>query len=119
MNMLVRLLALLAVSAGASAVPTQVLVTIPAGANPPAGFGETLSAWKFSGQVATIHLLEQNQKDKAAFRSLAILEFPSEGSYDAWVKEGAPKLQAPATWRHADLMTHPETTPRDANRSII
>jgi phosphate transport system substrate-binding protein len=117
MNMLVRLLALLAVSVGAFAAPTQVLVTIPAGATPPAGFGETLSAWKFSGQVATIHVLEQNQKDRAGFRTMAILEFPSEGSYEAWRKEGAPKLAAPVAWKHADVMTHAEISPRDSNRS--
>ena len=117
MNMLARLLALLAVSTGALALPTQVLVTVPADANPPVNLGEMFSAWKFSGQVATIHVLEQAQKGKAAFRSFAILEFPSEGSYEAWRKEGAPKLPASVTWKHADVMTHAEISPRDSNRS--
>jgi phosphate transport system substrate-binding protein len=107
------------VALAAAAAPTQVLVTVPAGATPPASLGEMLSAWKFSGQVATIHLLEQSQKDKAGFRSLAILEFPSDGSFEAWRKEGAPRLPAPVTWKRADVMTHAEITPRDSNRSIF
>src|SRR5258706_4188902 len=107
------------VALAVTAAPTQVLVTVPTGATPPAGFGEMLSAWKFSGQVATIHVLEQNQKDKPGFRSLAILEFPSEGSYEAWRKEGAPRLAAPVAWKHVDMLTHAEITPRDSNRSTF
>lgn len=107
------------VASAAAAAPTQVLVTLPAGATAPAGFNETLAAWRQSGQVANVLLLEQAQKDRPGFRSMVVLEFPSEGSFEAWRREGAPSLAAPLAWKHVDVMTHAEITPRDSNRSIF
>jgi phosphate transport system substrate-binding protein len=102
-----------------TAAPTQVLVTLPPGATAPAGYNEMLSAWRQSGQVSNVLLLDQAQKDKPGFRSVVVLEFPSEGSFEVWRKEGAPRLAAPLAWKQADVMTHAEITPRDSNRSIF
>jgi phosphate transport system substrate-binding protein len=123
--MIVRaLLAVAAFAAGLCAWPAlaaqqQVIVTLPAGATAPAGYAEQLSSWRQSGQVANVLVLEANPRDKPAFGSLVVLEFPSEGSLDAWRKEGATKLAARLTWKQADVMTHAEITPRDSNRSTF
>ena len=113
-----------AFAAGLCALPAfaaqqQVIVTLPPGAPAPPGYAEQLSAWRQSGQVANVLVLESNQRDKPAFGSLVVLEFPSEGSIEAWRREGAPKLTPPLTWKQADVMTHAEITPRDSNRSTF
>lgn len=103
----------------ASAAPQHVIVTLPVGARAPEKFSETLASWRQSGQVSNVLWLDSAQKDDAGFTTLVTLEFPSEGSYDAWVKEGAPKLVAPLVVKQADLLTKGELTPRDSNKSVF
>ena len=107
------------VAAAALAAPTQVLVTLPAGATAPPGYAEQLAAWRQSGQVANVLRLEKAPREKAGFESLVILEFPGEGSFEAWRREGAPRLGKPLQWSQADALAHAEITPRDSNRSVF
>jgi phosphate transport system substrate-binding protein len=115
-------LALASVSSVASAAtldPTQVLITLPPGATAQANYTELLSAWRNSGQVANVHLIENDRTENPGFESLAIVEFVSEGSYNAWNKTEAAKLLPPLDVKRADMIIHGEKTPRDSNKSIF
>lgn len=103
----------------ALAQPANVLVTLPAGAEAPSDLAATLAAWRQSGEVSDVLWLDAAQKEKAGFTTLILLEFATQGSYDVWAREEAPKLRAPLVVRRADVLTHGEITPRDSNRSIF
>ena len=102
----------------AVAKPAHVLIVVPPGAALPAGFADQLSTWRQSGQVSNALLLDENQKDPG-FASLALLEFPGEGSYEHWTKEEASKIPAPLAVKRADVLTHGEVYPRDSNKSVF
>jgi phosphate transport system substrate-binding protein len=104
---------------GAVAKPAHVIIVVPPGTAPPAGFADQLATWRQSGQVSSALLLDQDQKKDPGFASLALLEFPSEGSYDHWNKEEAAKIPAPLTVQRADVLTHGEVYPRDSNKSVF
>ena len=82
----------------AVAAPTNVLIRVPAGTASPAELPELLAKWRQSGQVANVLFLTQGKPEKAErtarFESLAVLEFQSEGSYEAWQRDAAPALPA-------------------------
>ena len=101
------------------AAPAYVLITLPPGAAAPAEYAAQLAAWRQSGQVSSAFVLDQNQKEKPGFASLAILEFPSDVSYQAWQKEAAPKLGAALSVKRADVLAHGEKTPRDSTKSVF
>jgi phosphate transport system substrate-binding protein len=103
----------------AVAAPAHVLITLPAGATAPAGYADQLATWRQSGEVANVVLLEQDQKKDPGFASVALLEFPSEGSYEHWSKQDAPKLVSPLVVKRADVLTHGEVWPRDSNKSTF
>lgn len=103
----------------ALAEPAYVLVKLPAGAQAPENLMQQLSAWRQSGQVADILVLNKQQRDGAAFEKFITLEFPSEGSYGAWVREEQPKLASPLEVVRVDVLTHGEKTPRDSNLSVF
>lgn len=96
-----------------------MLITVPAGERAPDDYLARLASWRQSGQASSILFLEQDQKDKPAFESLALLEFPSEGSYETWRREEASKLAAPLVVRRADALIHGELTPRDSTKSVF
>ncbi len=50
---------------------------------------------------------------------MALLEFPSETSYEDWNKREAPRLTAPLVVKRADVLTHGEVYPRDSNKSVF
>lgn len=103
----------------ALAEPVHVIVRLPEGARAPEGIAETFAGWRQSGQVANVLWLDRAQKEDAGFETLIALEFPSEGSYQAWRREGQPKLTAPLEVNRADLLAKGEITPRDSNRSVF
>ncbi len=107
----------------AIAAPTNVLIRVPAGTPVPAGLSELLSKWRQSGQVANVLLLTQGKPEKAErtaqFGAFAVLEFLTEGSYEAWRKEAAPALPGGLIVRQADALAHGELSPRDSNRSVF
>ncbi|HKB90315.1 MAG TPA: substrate-binding domain-containing protein [Opitutaceae bacterium] len=103
----------------ASAVPAHVLITAPASAPIPAGFETQLAAWRQSGQVAGVLLLEPSQKEKSGFSAFVDLEFPSDSSCDIWQREAGPSLPPGLVIRRADVLTHGEISPRDSNKSIF
>src|SRR2546429_9636975 len=82
-------------AAPACAKSAHVLIIVPPGATAPAGFAERLATWRQSGEVSSALLLDQDQKKDPGFASLALLEFPSEGFYEQWNRDEAPKLSAP------------------------
>ena len=114
-----RAFAALALSVSAFAVPAHVLITAPAGAPVPAGFAAQLAAWRQSGQVVGVLLLEPSQREKPGFAAFAALEFPSDSSCAIWEREAAPSLPAGLVVRRADVITHGELSPRDSNKSIF
>jgi phosphate transport system substrate-binding protein len=101
------------------AKPAHVLIVVPPGAAAPANFAAELAAWRQSGEVSSALLLEQDQKKDPGFSSLVLLEFPSEGFYEQWNKEEAPKLTAPVVVKRADVLTNGEVYPRDSNKSVF
>ncbi len=107
----------------ASAAPTNVILRTPAGVACPAELPGLLAKWRQSGQVANVLLLTDGRPEKpahpASFGALVVLEFLSEGSYQAWQKESAPALPAGLIVRRADALAHGELTPRDSNRSVF
>jgi phosphate transport system substrate-binding protein len=118
------LMSAICLSAGfASAAPTNVIIRSAAGIPAPAGLPELLSKWRQSGQVSNVLFLTQVKPEKAErsalFGSMVVLEFLSEGSYQAWLKDAAPALPAGLTVRQADTLAHGELTPRDSNRSVF
>ena len=64
-------------------------------------------------------LLEENQAKNPGFASLALLEFPSEGSFEHWSKDEAAKIQPPLTYKREDVIVHGEVYPRDSNKSVF
>lgn len=117
------LLGFILASATVSAEPTNVIIRTPAGVDAPAGLPELLAQWRQSGQVANVLLLTNGRPEKPArpanFGMLAVLEFPSEGSYQAWQRDDAPALPPGLTVRRADALVHGELSPRDSNRSVF
>ncbi|PKB19026.1 ABC-type phosphate transport system substrate-binding protein [Novosphingobium kunmingense] len=114
------LLAMSTLFAGpAFADPAHVLLRLPAGARTPEGLASTLSAWRQSGQVSDVLWLESDQEKDSGFADFIALEFPSEGSYDAWTREGQPKLPTALEIKRVDVLTHGEKTPRDSNNSVF
>ena len=120
---LVQIFAFCLGALAAVAAPTNVIIRVPAGTPSPAALPELLSKWRQSGQVANVLFLTQGKSEKpertAKFESFAVLEFPSEGSYETWQKEDAPALPAGLIVRRADALAHGELTPRDSNRSVF
>ena len=120
---LVQLLAFCGAALVAAAAPTNVLIRVPTGTTSPAGLPELLSKWRQSGQVSNVLFLTQGKSEKAErtakFETLVVLEFLSEGSYEAWQKDAAPALPAGLTVRRADALAHGELSPRDSNRSVF
>ena len=110
---------LCSVSLSALAAPAHVLIVAPPGTAAPAGFAEVLARWRQSGEVASALLLEANQAKDPGFASLALVEFPSEGSFEHWSKNEASKLEAPLTYKRADVLMHGEVYPRDSNKSVF
>jgi len=106
-------------AAPACAKSAHVLIIVPPGATAPAGFAQQLATWRQSGEVSSALLLDQNQKSDPGFASLALLEFPSEGFYERWNRDEAPKLGAPMLVKRADVLTHDEVYPRDSNKSVF
>jgi PBP superfamily domain len=102
----------------AHAVPAHVLVTLPPNSVAPPGFPEQLAAWRQSGAVSSVLLLEQDQKKDAGFASMALLEFPSEAAYVSWDRAEASKLAPPLVVKRADVLTHGEV-PRNSNKSVF
>ncbi|MDI1319403.1 MAG: hypothetical protein PSW75_04305 [bacterium] len=120
---LVQLLAFCAAALVAAAAPTNVIIRVPTGTASPAGLPELLSKWRQSGQVSNVLCLTQGKPEKAErtaqFASLVVLEFLSEGSYQAWQKDAAPALPAGLIVHQADALAHGELSPRDSNRSVF
>src|SRR5438270_4713641 len=106
-------------AAPACAKSAHVLIIVPPGATAPAGFAQQLATWRQSGEVSSALLLDQNQMNDPGFASLALLEFPSEGLYERWNRDEAPKLGAPLLVKRADVLTHDEVYPRDSNKSVF
>jgi phosphate transport system substrate-binding protein len=102
----------------ADAVPAHVLVMLPADTEPPPGFTEQLAAWRQSGAVSSALLLGQDQTKDPGFTSMALLEFPSEASYETWDRAEASKLPTPLIVKRADVLTHGEV-PHDSNKSVF
>ena len=107
----------------AVAAPTNVLIRVPAGTPSPAALPELLAKWRQSGQVSNVLLLTSGKPEKAEraakFETLVVLEFLSEGSYEAWQKDAAPSLPTGLIVRRADALAHGELSPRDSNRSVF
>jgi phosphate transport system substrate-binding protein len=103
----------------ALAQTANVLIRVPTGAQTPENLATTLASWRQSGQVSDAIWLENAQQSGQAFEKFIALEFPSEGSYQAWVREGQPKLGAPLDVKRVDVLTHGEKTPRDSNNSVF
>jgi len=126
LTLLAALLALGLSALPAQAAPTNVLIRTPAGTPAPAGLPELLSKWRQSGQVSNVLFLTQGRPEKAdapdrkaQFGAFVVLEFLSEGSYEAWQKEAAPALPAGLIVHQADALAHGELSPRDSNRSVF
>lgn len=102
----------------AFAQPAHVIVRLPAGQQEPAQLPELLSSWRQSGQTSNITRVDSTQEQDPAFATMILLEFPSEGSYQAWEREESAKLAAPLVFSRADLLSKGELTPRDSNRSV-
>lgn len=101
------------------AAPAYVLLKLPVGARAQGNLMERLSAWRLSGQVSDVLVLDKAESEGASVDKFITLEFPSEGYYDAWMKEGRPQIQAPIEVVRADVLTHGEKTPRDSNLSLF
>ena len=97
------------VAAVVSAAPTNVILRTPPGATVPDNLAALLSKWRQSGQVASVLHLTQAKGEKpgskALFESFTVLEFPSEGAYEAWRREAATALPAGLIVRQADALT--------------
>lgn len=111
-------IALLAMAMPAFAQPAHVIVRLPTGAQEPAQLSDLLSSWRQSGHTSNITRIDSNQEQDPAFSTMILLEFPSEGSYQAWEREESAKLVAPLVFQRADLLAKGEITPRDSNRSV-
>jgi phosphate transport system substrate-binding protein len=102
-----------------SAQPAHVLITVAPGEQPPATLAPLVSSWRQSGEVSDVLWLDGTRKGTPGFATLVCLEFPSEGSYQAWARGEASKLVAPLVVKRADVLMHGEVTPRDSNASIF
>lgn len=101
------------------AEPANVLITLPTGAKMPQSLPGQLAAWNQSGQVSDVLWLEASQRDRPAFQSIVVLEFPGEGSYQAWMATESSKLTSPLVFSRASVLMHGELTPRDSNKSTF
>lgn len=111
-------LLLLVMAFPAFAQPAHVVVRLPAGEREPTGLSELLSSWRQSGHTSNVTRIDSTQAQDPGFATMILLEFPSEGSYQAWEREESAKLVAPLLFRRADLLAKGEITPRDSNKSV-
>ena len=97
------MLLLAAIFAGPALAQTaNVLIKVPTGTETPESLSITLAAWRQSGQVSDAIWLEADDEKGAAFSKFIALEFPTEGSYQAWVREGQPKLASSLDVKRVD-----------------
>jgi len=105
------------------ASPANVIIRVPTGTPVPARLPELLAKWRQSGQVANVLYLTDGRSEKpersAKFAAIAVLDFPSEGSCESWLKADAAALPAGLIVRRADALANGELSPRDSNRSIF
>lgn len=114
------MLMLAATFAGPAAAQTaNVLIRVPTGSQTPDNLAPTIAAWRQSGQVSDAIWLEATSQKGPGFSRFIALEFPTEGSYQAWVSEGQPKLAPLLEVKRVDVLTHGEKTPRDSNNSVF
>jgi len=116
-------IALLLLVFPAWAQPAHVLVSVPTGASEPDDLSSHLAYWRQSGHISSVLRLDsttpQPTGTAAAFTTLVLLEFPSEGSWQAWQREEAHKLVSPLVVKRADLLAKGELTPKDSNNSVF
>lgn len=108
----------LLVALPAFAQPAHVLLRVPAGASAPAELDQALASWRQSGHASNITRIDATQQEAPGFSRLIMLEFPSEGHYETWMREDASKLKAPVQFKRADLLARNELTPKDSNNSV-
>jgi len=105
------------------AQPAHVLVSVPTGASEPDDLSSHLAYWRQSGHISSVLRIDsttpQPSATAAAFTTLVLLEFPSEGSWQAWQREEAHKLASPLVVKRADLLSKGELTPKDSNNSVF
>lgn len=106
-----------------AAAPATVVIRVPTGATVPAELARLLSQWRQSGQVARALYLTEGRAEKlgrpAKFAALAVLDFASDESCEAWQKAAAPVLPAGLIVRRADVLTHGESAPRGADQGVF
>jgi phosphate transport system substrate-binding protein len=116
----VLLLAALALGLGAqaaTAAPAHLLITVPAGAGGADSLPAQLAAWRQTGVLSSVLLLESSAAKDAPFASLAVLEFPDEDTLLRWQQGGARELGAGLIATRADALVRGETSPRDSSKA--
>lgn len=113
-----------AVPATTNQTPAHALLFVPAGKSVPADLASRIREWKSSGVVANAVLLEAfggdlgEAEDQPGFNGLAILDFPDEAAYEAWVAQDASSLGPDLVPSRVDVLLERRSKNNDPARSI-
>ena len=99
--------------------PVHIVVTVPQGAPGGAHLPGLLAEWRQTGAVADAFLLTSVQGKDAAFRSVAVLQFPDQASVRHWRQKGAAQLGGGVITTDVDTLARGETFPRDSSKAIF
>ena len=102
-----------------AAAPVHVVITAPIGAAGAAGLPELLAQWRQQGLVSDVWAIDSTEGGKAAFGTLAVLEFPNDDCLVRWQQIGASALGAGLVATKADQLARGETFPRDSTKAVF
>ena len=103
----------------ASAAPAHLIISAPVGAAGAAGLPELLAQWRQQGLVSDVWAIDSTEGAKAAFGTLAVLEFPNDDCLVRWQQAGAPALGAGLTATKVNQLARGETFPRDSTKAVF
>jgi phosphate transport system substrate-binding protein len=99
--------------------PVHLVITIPQGNEADVNLPGLLAEWRQTGAVADAFLLSSTPAREAAFRSVAVLQFPDQASVEHWRKIGGTHLGAGVIATNVDTLARGETFPRDSSKAIF
>lgn len=104
--------------------PAHALLIVLPGKTAPADLPQKVAGWKASGAVSSAVLIKQFEHEvkpgySLGFENLAVLDFPSEGAFDAWSADSAAALGPDVIVSRVDVLLDRRSKKNDPTKSIF
>lgn len=108
----------------AAETPAHALLFVLPGKAAPADLAQKLSGWKADGTLSDVVLTQYVEHEvkagySQAFAELAILDFASESTYDAWKAGGAGELGSDVIVSRVDVLLDKRSRKNDPSQSVF